>query len=44
MLAENAGYAFNADVLERNRVLGAMIESFDGSETLLAGLILDLIS
>ena len=42
MLAENAGFSFNADVLERERVLDAMIESFAGEETPLASLIRDI--
>ena len=43
MLAAHAGYTFDADVLERDRVIAAMVESFDGSEAPLAGLIRDLI-
>jgi cell filamentation protein len=43
MLSEHAGLRFNADALERERVLDAMIESFSGSELPLAGLIRDLI-
>ncbi|TPO13617.1 Fic family protein [Mesorhizobium sp. B1-1-5] len=42
MLMENAGFWFNADVLERERVLDAMIESFAGDEAPLASLILDI--
>ncbi|MDX8531364.1 Fic family protein [Mesorhizobium sp. VK25A] len=42
MLMENAGFSFNADALERERVLDAMIESFAGDEMLLAELILDI--
>lgn len=44
MLTENAGFSFNADVLERERVLNAMIESFAGEETPLADLIRDIAS
>ncbi|HVV71632.1 MAG TPA: Fic family protein [Verrucomicrobiae bacterium] len=44
MLAEHAGFPFNADTLERARVLTAMIESFDGTEEPLAALIHDLIN
>jgi cell filamentation protein len=43
MLAAHGGYTFDADVLERDRVITAMIASFDGSEAPLAGLIGDLI-
>lgn len=42
MLMENAGFSFNADVLERERVLNAMIESFAGDETRLAKLITEI--
>lgn len=44
MLAEHSGYSFNADVLERKRVMGAMINSFAGDEQQLVELIMDLIS
>lgn len=44
MLTENAGLSFDPDVLERERVLDAMIESFAGSEQTLSDLILDIIS
>lgn len=44
MLAVHAGFTFDADVLERDRVIAAMVESFEGSEAPLAGLIRDLIS
>nr|WP_312891338.1 hypothetical protein [Mesorhizobium silamurunense] len=37
---ENAGFSFNADVLERERVLDAMIESFAGDEAPLVQLIM----
>lgn len=43
MLATHAGHTFDVDVLERDRVITAMIESFDGSEAPLADLIGDLI-
>jgi cell filamentation protein len=42
MLMENAGFSFNADMLGRERVLDAMIESFAGDEAPLARLILDI--
>lgn len=42
MLMENTGFPFNADMLERERVLHAMIESFAGDEAPLARLILDI--
>ncbi|WP_184378993.1 Fic family protein [Rhizobium sp. BK619] len=44
LLAERAGLPFNADVLDRDRVIEAMIESFAGSEQPLATLILDIIT
>lgn len=44
MLMENAGFPFNADMLERERVLDAMIESFAGDEAPLARLITDIAS
>lgn len=44
VLAEHAGLPFNEDVLDRDRVIDAMIESFAGSEAPLAALILDIIS
>lgn len=44
ILAENAGYPFNMDVIVRDRVLTAMIQSFSGHETPLATLIADIIS
>lgn len=43
MLSEHAGFSFNEDVLDQNRVMRAMIESFSGDETLLISLIHDLI-
>ncbi|TRC95479.1 adenosine monophosphate-protein transferase [Mesorhizobium sp. WSM4303] len=42
MLTENAGFSFDADVLERERVLNAMIGSFAGDEAPLARLIEDI--
>ncbi|MDX8501424.1 Fic family protein [Mesorhizobium sp. VK4C] len=42
MLMENAGFSFNADVLERERVLDAMIESFADDEVPLAQLIMEI--
>jgi cell filamentation protein len=44
MLMENAGFWFNADMLQRERVLDAMIESFSGEEEPLARLITDIAS
>ncbi|WP_348625866.1 MULTISPECIES: Fic family protein [unclassified Mesorhizobium] len=44
MLMENAGFPFNADMLGRENVLNAMIESFAGEETPLAELIKDIAS
>ncbi|BCH06417.1 hypothetical protein MesoLj131c_06750 [Mesorhizobium sp. 131-3-5] len=32
MLAEHAGFTFNADILDRDRVIQALIDSFSGSE------------
>lgn len=43
LLAENAGLPFNPDVLERDRVIGAMIDSFSGHEQPLAQLIFDIV-
>jgi cell filamentation protein len=42
MLMENAGLSFNANQLDRERVLDAMIESFAGDEAPLAALIEDI--
>ncbi|MGX5800388.1 Fic/DOC family protein [Bradyrhizobium sp. Arg314] len=42
MLMDNAGFSFNADVLDRKRVLDAMIQSFAGDETRLAKLIIEI--
>ncbi len=44
LLAENAGLSFNDDLLDRDRVIGAMIESFSGDEQPLAQLILEIVS
>ncbi|MBZ9960562.1 Fic/DOC family protein [Mesorhizobium sp. BR1-1-14] len=44
MLAEHAGFTFNADILERDRVIQAMIDSFGGSEAPLQTLIEDIIA
>jgi cell filamentation protein len=43
MLAEHNGLTFNADILERERVIGAMIDSFSGDELPLAAIIEELI-
>lgn len=39
MLVENAGLPFNEQVLDRERVIAAMVDSFDGDEEPLAHLI-----
>jgi cell filamentation protein len=44
MLAEHAGFTFNADILDRDRVIQAMIDSFSGSEAPLQALIEDIIA
>ncbi len=44
VLAEHVGLPFNEDVLDRERVIDAMIESFAGSEAPLEALILDIIA
>lgn len=46
LLAENAGFAFNEDLVEaeKERVMVAMIESFSGGEEPLAAIVLDVIS
>lgn len=44
MLAEHGGFSFDADVLQKERVIGAMIESFSGNEEPLIGLIEDIIA
>lgn len=43
LMAENSGMPFNPDVLERDRVTSAMIESFSGHEAPLAQLILEIV-
>ena len=44
LLVVNAGYTVDDEVLEPARVIGAMIESFVGSEAPLTGLVLDYTS
>jgi cell filamentation protein len=44
MLVEYAGFAFNEENLDRNRVMRAMIESFSGDEGPLVSLIRDIIA
>jgi len=44
MLAENAGLAFHDDLLDQDRVIGAMIDSFAGNERPLASLIAEIVS
>ncbi|MDP9592102.1 adenosine monophosphate-protein transferase [Shinella sp. AETb1-6] len=44
VLAENANLPFHDDVLDRQRVIGAMVESFSGSEAPLAQLIYEIVS
>jgi cell filamentation protein len=44
MLAEHAGFPFNADTLERDRVIQAMVDSFAGDEVPLAALIRAIIA
>lgn len=44
MLAEHAGFGFNEEKLDRNRVMQAMIESFSGNEAPLVSLIRDIIT
>ena len=44
MLTERSGFTFNAEVLDRDRVMHAMIQSFSGDEAPLASLIKDIIS
>nr|WP_255616728.1 Fic family protein [Aurantimonas sp. VKM B-3413] len=39
LLAENAGFTLDADVLEPQTVIGAMIDSFSGDEVALAALV-----
>jgi cell filamentation protein len=44
MLTEHAGFSFDADELDRDRVMHAMIESFSGDEGPLVALILRIIA
>jgi cell filamentation protein len=44
ILAENAGFPFNDDVLDHDRVIDAMIRSFAGDETPLVGLIRNIVA
>lgn len=44
LLCLNAGWRFDASVLERERVIGAMIESFDGKLEALTELVRDIAS
>jgi len=44
LLAEHVGLPFNPDVLARDRVITAMIDSFSGDEAPLAALILDIVT
>jgi cell filamentation protein len=44
LLADNADLPFNADGLDPDRVMTAMIQSFAGDEAALATLIADLIA
>lgn len=44
LLTHNAGLPFSDEELVRERVLDAMIQSFDGNEQPLADLIMDIIS
>lgn len=44
ILAENAGFELNADGLERDQVIQAMVDSFSGEEQPLADLIAHLLS
>jgi cell filamentation protein len=44
ILAENAGLPFNDDLLDQDRVIQAMVESFAGDETPLVDLIRDLVT
>ncbi|MBA5805338.1 MULTISPECIES: Fic/DOC family protein [Rhizobium] len=44
LLARHVGLPFNAEVLDRERVIEAMIESFAGSEQPLATLIFDIVT
>lgn len=44
VLADNAGFKFNDEMLDRDRVLEAMVDSFAGDERPLARLIADIIA
>ena len=44
VLAEQAGFSFDEDKLDRERVIQAMIESFAGSEAPLISLIQDIVA
>jgi cell filamentation protein len=44
MLAEHAGFTFDEEMLDQDRVMHAMIESFSGNETLLISLVQDIIA
>lgn len=44
MLAEHAGFTFNDEMLDQDRVMHAMIESFSGNETLLISLVQDIVA
>lgn len=44
LLCLNAGFGFDASVLDRDRVIGAMIASFDGKPQALTELIRDIAS
>jgi cell filamentation protein len=44
VLAEHAGFTFNEEMLDRDRVMHAMIESFAGDEGRLVALIRDIIA
>ena len=44
MLAEHAGFSSNADLLEKGRVIHAMVESFSGNEQPLVDLVRDIIA
>ena len=44
ILAEHAGFPFNDDKLDRDRVIQAMVDSFSGNEAPLSDLIRDIVS
>lgn len=44
MLTEHAGFSFNDEMLDQDRVMRAMIESFSGDEAPLTSLVRDIIS